>query len=341
MIFEPFIPLFVIYAIAILLAVAVVFCIIKSKYRKAKYFRRLAVIGLILVALVRPAVGTSGAERQLSNLNIFFVIDNTGSMVAQDMNDSKYRFEVVGEDMKKIVKLFPGSKFSITSLDYGINRVMPLINNPDTVISYINTLQPKQSTLSSDSKLSDLLDAVGEKIEKYSKRFPERSNILIFMTDGEEQDGRKINTPDNLRKHLSGGAIIGYGTTTGSKINLVSYSCIAIDQKSCVGKQIINESVYVKEPNTSIEHISKLNEDNLKQVASDLSLPYYNRNASDNKFDNVDNFAKQAAIYNSSDKNATVLNDLYWIPILFAITILFWDFYSILKGILLERKAAK
>ena len=326
MIFVSSIPLFIFIILIVAILTATVFCLIKKKYRKAYIFRRIGIAALLVIALARPAIGTDTAERNLSNLNVHFVVDNTGSMATKDMN-GKYRYEVASEDMQKIVKLFAGSRFSITTMDYNIYQAMPLVNDSTTASSFINSLSPKNSLLTMDSDLSSLLKYSYTRIKKYAKRFPERANILIVMTDGED-DKNSTSIPSDLSSLVAGGAIIGYGSLNGGEVH----------QVDCNNK--VTRST-ITDPATGAPHISKLNETNLTTIANKLGLPYYRRISSSDKFDSINSFSSPSITYKKSDKTAHVSAELYWIPMIAAFAILMYDFSAVLGVILLEREVVK
>jgi len=328
MIFATKIPIVILIIALALLAAFTIFCAFYKSFRKAKIFRRIGIAALLLLAFMRPAIGKAEIDRELSNLNVFFIVDVSGSMATRDMDsDTKFRYEKVAEDMKNIVKLFPGAKYSIITLDYNVYQAMPLIDNMDTAISYIDTMRPKNSYLSSDSTLTSLMEYSYKCVKRYTERFPERGNVVIFFSDGEDSNN-KTAVPSDFGKLLSGGAVIGYGTLTGSMVYRVDYD-----------NEV--EDTPLKDSATGSAHISKLNENNMKGVADSLGLPYYRRSSSNDKFSSNENFLSTKATYRRGDNNAKVDNEFYWIPMLFAIALLLFDFFKILESLLLERKAAK
>lgn len=328
MIFATSIPLFILITALLLVLLGLVFCVAKKNIRKAKSFRRLGIVALLILAAMRPAVGAIESERELSNLNIFFVVDNTGSMAVQDMDsETKFRYEKASEDMKKIVGLFPGARYSIFVLDYSSYQAMPLIGDTDTVVSYIDGLKPKNSNLSQDSDLSRLLSVSAEHIKKSSERFEERNSLLFLFSDGEDSNG-DTRVPDDLSSMLSGGAVIGYGSPNGGPVRKV-------DSKNNI------ENSFVQDRGSFEPHISKINEQNLNKIASNLGLTYYRRSSAEDKFTDIKNFYNSANAFKRDDAKIKVNNELYWIPMLAASFLLLFDFYRILESLLLERRAAK
>lgn len=342
MIVNPILPIYILYIALAAIAGAIVYCICKKPLRKAKNFRRLAILALIVFAMLRPGLANGSADRSLSNLNIFFVIDDTGSMAAKDMNNnSSYRYEVMAEDMEKIIGLFPGAKYAIISLDYNAYQAMPLVDDADTALSYVHSLMPKESISSADSDLSSLLSLADQRIAKYAERaeqhkdtYGHRDSLLFFMSDGENANDASIKVPETLAQNIIGGAVIGYGSIAGTHIGEIStnYKTRKVE---------ISDTSFIKDPKTGIEHISRLNETNLSNVSDTLGIQYYRRANSGDKFDKTSNFVSETAIYHRSDSKTNASNDFYWLFVLIAVILLLWDFYGIIESILLERKVAK
>lgn len=329
MIFLPYIPGAILLVAGILLIVFTIFCIARKSLRKTRIFRRIGILALILLVLARPVIAGGHSERSLSNINVFFIVDNTGSMAAQDLEQgSKRRYEKVAEDIKAIADLFPGAKFGIIVADYDIRRALPLVNDINAVYAYADSLKPKPSALSASSNLSELLNYSADHIKRYNTRFPERSSVVFVMSDGEDSDTESVNIPSELKDAVAGGAVIGYGTTNGSKLpvidrdgNISEYSLI---------KDARNEEV-----------VSRIDEANLKQISQTLGLKYYNRMQSNDIFNNSENFVDIMMTYRKADTDVSSYEDLYWILMIAAIALLLWDLYEILNTLMRERKAVK
>ena len=328
MIFAPIVPIFIIYFIAAILFGLVIFCIIKKQYRRTKNFRRIGIAALLLLAIARPAIPNGNAERVLSNLNVFFVVDNTGSMAAKDSDSgSNYRYQTVARDIKAITNTFAAAKYSIIVLDYNIYQAVPLVSNPSAIYSYADSFKPRSTYRSGDSNLGGLINYATERIQKYNKRYPKRKSIAIFMSDGEDIKERTAFDSKELRNEIAGGAVIGYGTKEGSTIGYID------------SDGNVDESMPIRENGEN--HISKLDEENLEYIAGELKVNYMQRSSSEKKIGVIDSYIDSSQAYERSDEKADSFEDLYWIAILGAIGLLMWDFYAIIATLLLERKAAK
>lgn len=328
MIFNPLMPVAIIIILAVLLVAALVWCISRPLYRKMRYFRRIAIVALIIVALLNPTIRGGDAQRNMSNINVFFAVDNTGSMVAKDMNDGKRRYEQVREDVRKITELFAGSKFSIITIDYQARTVLPLVSDVNTVDSYAKAMGPRPTDFSVNSELSTLIAELNNKIDASVKNTPERKNIVFFFSDGEDNvdGGTKLSGINS--DAISGGAVIGYGSVDGARLNVIDY----------YGN--IDDDTNVRDSDHK-EVTSRLDESNLNKIASAMSLKYYNRNKQKDIFKSTSNFVETDVFYSQDDTSLKTRTGLYWVFFTAAFGLLMWDFTAILGTFLSERKAAK
>jgi Ca-activated chloride channel family protein len=323
MTFNPIVPAIILFIVAFAIVGFMIFCIVNKRFRHMNIFRRIGIALLIVLAFARPTITGGKADVDTSNLNVFFVIDNTGSMATKDMRGgTRYRYEIVADDIARIVKLFPGAKYGVFSLDYNNRQTVPLINNVDAINSYAETLKPKPSIHSSDSDISTLLNLASERIASYNSRYPNRNSIVFFMSDGEDNVKNKSKAPKELGRAVVGGAVIGYGTTEGAYIS-----------------RIENDGTIVDTEYT--EHISKIDEANLTDLASNIGIKYFNRESSEEIFNDTNNFINSTSTLYRSDKTIDTVEDLYWLPMLGAIALMLWDLFAVLESLLLERKAVE
>lgn len=320
--FFPVIPDVAIIAILLVIIAAAVFCGFNRNYRKLGYFRRIFVAILVLFVLMRPTIVNVETERYINKLNVYFVIDNTGSMATKDMAaNKKYRFEQVREDIVKFVDLFAGAKFSAFVCDYDIYQATPLSGSTSSILGFAKALQPKDNHLGSWTNIEGLLNVAADRIEAYNENNPDRASIVIIMSDGEESgssEGMFSEAPEKLLDNIVGGAVIGYGRTNNT---------------AKVAK-IENNSI----TNEYVEHVSKMDEENLLNIASKLNLNYYDRERATNLFDDNTRYLSQFSRYvQEGDINSRL--ELYWVLAIAILALLLWDFSDILNELFSERKA--
>ncbi len=318
--FFPIIPDIAVIAILLLLIGAAVFCGFNKNYRRISNFRRIAIAILVLFSLMRPTIVDVETERYINKLNVYFVIDNTGSMATKDMTGGKYRYEQVRDDIIKYVDLFAGAKFSAFVCDYDIYQAVPLSGSTSAILGFAKNLKPKDNSISSWTNLEELLNASADRIEAYNKNNPDRASIVIIMSDGEESgsnEGFLSEVPEQLLNNIVGGAVIGYRR---------------VDNNVKVAKIENNEIT-----KDYIDHVSKMDVENLNNIATKLNLNYYDREATINLFDNNARYLSQFSRYvQEGDINSRL--ELYWVLAIVILALLLWDFSDILNELFSERK---
>ena len=117
---------------------------------RASWVRRvlLAVVTVLLVA--GPGVPESGTQ-SVSNVEVYLVVDRTGSMAAEDWAGGPSagggtRLDGVKEDLRAIVAAHPGARFSIIALDSVAARELPLTSDVGAVYSWIDALRQERTT---------------------------------------------------------------------------------------------------------------------------------------------------------------------------------------------------
>lgn len=320
--FFPIIPNVAVIAILLLLVAAAVYCGFNKNYRRISNFRRIGIAVLVLFIMLRPTIIDIEAERYINKLNVYFIVDNSGSMVTKDMaNGKKFRYEIVYEDIAKLVDLFAGAKFSAFVGDYDTYQAVPLSASTSSILSFAKESHPKNNILNSWTDIGALLQTASDKIEAYNQKNPDRASIVFIMSDGEEsgsKEGMITEIPDNLAKNIVGGAVIGYGKTDNDKkVTKVVFDAPAEDQY--------------------VDHVSKLDEDNLRFIAEKLGLNYYERATFDELFDNNTRYLSQYSQYEQEgDINSRF--ELYWLFAIVILGLLLWDFSDILNELFSERR---
>ena len=112
--------------------------------------------GLMVVAVASIGAAPSVAlpqEKTVRGANVFFVVDTTGSMNAEDYNGKKPRLEGVRADIRQIVSRIPGARYSIISFNSGAVRELPMTTDAAAVESWVQTVKPEQSSYSNGSSV--------------------------------------------------------------------------------------------------------------------------------------------------------------------------------------------
>lgn len=318
---------------------------LKTYAKSISFYRRLAMILMLILIIIRPTLSTEQSEREMTNLNVWFVADATGSMVAKDVDKgAKRRFEMVGDDIETIVKKIPGAKYSLLVQDYASYIAAPMTNSGDAIIAAKPYLKPKNSLYSKPSNLTELLQYANTRIAKYKERYPERNNVLVFASDGEDVSGSEITIPNQMDSLVDGVVVLGYGSTSGSLIEEIvsNYSNEGNDYNSISPNRYV--VYYGKDPNitTDSQHqvISKINESNLERIASSLGGEYFHRESGEIPSESIDRLTNSASLVASgSDTPVSSGSDIYWVFAIILVLLLLWEGEEMLNRFLTERKS--
>lgn len=88
-----------------------------------------------------------------SALEVYLVIDRTGSMAAEDWDGTKPRIDGVRNDVALIMNTLAGSRFSILTWDSSVHTDMPLTSDASAVASYMDSFNRELSASSQGSSL--------------------------------------------------------------------------------------------------------------------------------------------------------------------------------------------
>ena len=329
---RPILPVPVVIALGVVLLVIIALAVFVKPLRRRSTIRRIGILTLLFVIFLRPVIYGVDAERVVSNLNVFFVVDNSGSMATKDMqNDSEYRFQMVSDDVKQLVETFHGARYSIIALDYDVYQILPMTVDAKTASEAANTIYPRYTSATVGSEMGELLNVSTSRISSYNASNHDRQSVVFIMSDGEDTFEDKTSVPKDLSSEIIGGAVIGYGTQKGGYVHRV-------DQNNALLKDEYAEER--DEYSNLNKHLSVINEENLKNIADKAGVKYIRR-------DDISELSKKADDYltvNTSflrDKYSDGFFDIYWIVALLMLGLLLWELGDVASKLLLERKAVK
>lgn len=235
-----------------------------------------AIICMVLTYIfyVVPAhtyqLGPDLIQKKTSNYNVLFVVDDTISMLADDcgkVEGKKYgkeRLTKVYEDCEIIIDELEGAKFSVISFNNNANILSPYNNNAEHTKNLIKSIYPLQEIYAQGSSLNKPLDAITASLKTANGK-----TAIFFLSDGENTSEEALATYSSLRNAFDDGAVIGYGTKKGGNMRVKSVYSDDI-------QEIVDYDVYPFEL-----AVSKIDENNLKQIADDLGIDYINMDDSD------------------------------------------------------------
>jgi Ca-activated chloride channel family protein len=315
MIISPIIPIWIMGIIVIILII-----LVRNKDKKI-FFRRLLIIIFLILINLRIMLPSKDAKILTSNLDIFFVIDNTISMVAEDYSGGKPRLEAVKKDCEYIVNELNGANYSIITFNNTSTILTPLTKDSNMTIGAIKTITTMESSYAKGTSMNICLEDL-ESLLKRAEEKDGRKSIVFFISDGEITNDEKLKSFSSVKKYISDGAVLGYGTEKGGKMKV---------------KDIFGENETYLEDRTSESYpypkaISKIDEKNLKKIADDMEIEYINMSKQSNIESKIKQIKREAN--NSLDDSQKMLyNDIYFIFVIPLVLLLASEFIYYKKNV--------
>ena len=256
MILRPMIPTIVMIIICIIL-----FLLILKVSKGLHLVVRTLMLVLLFIINLRIMLPNGEIEYQTNNIDMAFIIDNTVSMKAEDYNGNNTRMSGVIKDIQYIIRKIPGAHYAVISYEgRNDNILLPYTSDINAIMSVINTLRPPYEGIAEGGNPYNFRDSLATLLKASNKK-DDRVRVVFVFTDGEPQQNIEQQDIKPLAEYIDGGAVLGYGTKKGGKMKNKFQSATSEE--------------YLKDKdNYSKDAISKLNEPNLKAIASDLDIDY-------------------------------------------------------------------
>ena len=259
----PTVWFYVLAAGFVLIVLTTAYFILRRGVTRGKLSRKVTAIvilacmagGVVGVGL-RPMYLSPDAEIRTNNLDVAFVVDTTISMWAEDHKGGK-RMDGVQKDIQMIMDALPGSSFSVISFSNGAEILTPFTQDIVSVSDIVSDLDMPSFTTSQGSSLNTAFEALRITAESAAAKKGNRRTIVFLFSDGETTDGSTLMSFSELHGLVDNGAVLGYGTAAGGRMNYPGRG-------------------YIKNVSDGTIALSHIDEDALRQVAGDLGLLYIN-----------------------------------------------------------------
>ena len=255
MIINPIIPIW------LMVIVCILFLCVKRK-GKASYIRQILIVILLFVINMRIMVRGGDVPTMMPNVDIVFVVDNTLSILAEDYGDNNgRRIDAIKEDCKFITEQFPGASFSVIAFGNNVQQMIPYTTDATMTVETIGTLHGGSQYHANGTSLNAVMESMQKMLDDKRGNY----KILFFISDGEIQSSDPLKSYSGLNKLIDSGAVLGYGTEKGGPMKPVEY--------------YIEESeweylTYYDDNFDKQKALSKIDEKNLKSIASDFGVEY-------------------------------------------------------------------
>lgn len=305
MFFQPMIP--VIALGTLILGAAIVFSLkVKSRQSRFHWTLRAFAALLLITAGFRPSAQVLSVSESYNNrYNVYFVVDLTSSMVAEDWDGGATRLEGVREDINDLLDDYVGSKFSLITFNSKATMRVPLTPDSTALASSINTMLPEVTQYSNGSSISAPKKLLEETLQAEAKLDPkgERANIVLYFGDGEQTSATKPDSFSSVKNLVSAAKVYGYGTPEGGKMKTQTGLYISSDKDS-----------YIKDTSGK-DGLSVIDENNLKAIANDLGGTYEHR-ASDKRISEATlNDSQKVELEKKEGANINNTVEYYWLAL--------------------------
>lgn len=284
MVFRPIVHIGVIAAILVA-GIAMVFLMWRRSARPHMNDAVRRGLVVVVVSLICAGPSVEGEVTQVtSSVEVYMVIDRTGSMAAEDWDGKKPRIDGVRQDVQTILDTMAGSRFSIVSWDSGVRTELPLTTDSTAVTSYMATFTQELSESSQGSSPDRPAAELAKMLEKNKEKHPQNLRTVFIFTDGEtsNQDHWSASAPgdesdwDQVKPFVDGGLVIGYGSKEGGPMKARRLGAYPTSSQSGSDDASQNPDEYIHDASQAGNPvaISKIDEAKLQAIASRLGVDY-------------------------------------------------------------------
>ncbi|MPV50591.1 VWA domain-containing protein [Pseudactinotalea sp. HY160] len=322
---QPLWPIWLLAVVFVPLAALAVWQLARSRGpRRMDWIRRCALLAVVVFIGLGPSTQARIPDGLTSNAELYFVVDRTGSMGALDYSGDEPRLAGVRADMEALTDVFPAASYSILAFDSTATQQLPLTTDARAVRSWAETVTPELSAYSAGSSIDRPLEALTTTLERAATERPENVRLVFLLSDGENTRASGSN-PDTVASFtplaplVDGGAVLGYGTSEGGQMPLVTGS------GSSSSERIID-------PATGEPAISRIDENALRTVAADLGIEYLHR-IDDSSLDSLADDVDLSTITGDGRRDILTYEGFYWIAALAVAGLLGWEAWSLVREV--------
>lgn len=277
MIINPIIP------VVFMLLICVALTLLNLKKVKNKKILLIRILMIVILFLINLRIMIDekfiDGSKEASNLDVIFIVDNTISMQANDEENDMTRLDFAKSMIENITNELKNSRFAVIKYDNVSRIYVPLTYDAKSVISYVDSILHLNLYAAKESSINYTYENLEYLLTNISEN--DKDAVVFYFTDGENTDDRQLKSFSDLSEHIYDGAIIGMGTSEGSKIPWDEYD---------------GSTYYLQDSLTYSDLITKRDDETLKTVADDLGIYY----ATSDNSEIVYKLAKN--IYNQSKK---------------------------------------
>lgn len=307
---HPVLPLVLLVAVAMVLAVAQIVALRRwrtSGGDRARLWRWLlvtvAAVLLVLAAIRVVLVGDDrGPIRSAGDTepNVFLVVDRSPDMAVPDLG-GRSRMEVARDDLEVLIDRYPNARFAVIGFASAPSVDWPLSADTWSLRPVLDAITPyaSRSVDMAQTNAGAASTVLRYQLISAVQQYPRAKTLVFYLGAGSpesELPPREFVPPAGA---VDGGAVLGYGTAEGGPV-----------------------------PGTDIER-SPVNDATLRGVAEQLGVPFVAR--TDSAPLTVDLPDGGGSDESTTARPSTGLTETYWLPALGAAVLVLIELYLVLR----------
>ena len=281
----------------------------RSMTGTVRWLRRILMLALVCLMLARPEMPVQGAQVSAPAADVFFVVDTTASMSAEDDIEGGTRLAGVQRDIVALVDELAGADFAMITFDSVVALRVPLTHDAAAVLTATTTLRPEVSERSLGSSVGAAAETLHSQLEASAAASPNRARVVYYFGDGEQTVARSVESFGASAALIGGGAVFGYGTAAGGSMRVGSLD------SADAGEMILD-------PRTGEAALSRTDEETMNVIAAELAVDY--RHRADSSAVSAGDL-RLSVVQPDGSLNRTATTGLYWLPALLLLTLLVWE----------------
>lgn len=291
------------------------------------WVRRGLIAVLLCVAALGPSTVTATKTQAVNRTDVFFAFDVTGSMAVADAQYGSSaritRLEAAKKTVDDIMGLYKSASYAGVSFGTGASLDVPLTPDSRAISNWAHNLSVEPTAVSSGSSLDAPLDTLIRTMQQTRQDHPNDLIVLYYLSDGEQTSTTERRTFSSLRTFVEGGASIGLGSTAGGRVPLTEASTSSSNPAA-------NTQQWVTDPSTKKPAISKMDVDNLKDIADEVSIDYLHPDATTTATKLTANVSHQYSML-ATNKTHTHVSSFVWPVALALFGLICWEFATALS----------
>jgi Ca-activated chloride channel family protein len=324
--FTPMLPLPALLPLLGLALALVVWQLIRHRGTRVarEWGLRLLVVLLLAAVGFRPAIGgTEAGPAAVGGLEVYFVVDTTSSMAAEDFgDDDSPRLSGVRADISALARSLAGAEFALITFDSSAVQRMPLTTDLSALRSAVTVLTQEVTNYSAGSSIDAPKELLARVLADAEAANPDRPRVVYYFGDGEQTIATEPGSFEALAPSVDGGAVLGYGTEEGGR--MLSYDGYA-DQYS--------EPTYIQDFSTTppTDAISRIDEPRLQSIADQLGVSYQHRDAGQSVDPLVEGIQFEPPAVTTA--TGTAPTEFYWLLVLPLLALLVREWFALAQSL--------